>query len=393
MAGFSLNPITAASNLANIGLSFIKRVFTTFVSDNSGTSISRVADIARVEPITIVENRLSQHENIIDILETSLNLYSCIYMQAVALTNTGVGKIQTITRLGALSTKGGKINITAVLGKEIGFESLNDQPQALGVVSEMIDVNESEEIYKEGLPSTEDFLGIKNNDNRVEINNKTGAREVIKDATNLAVGKVLDVTMTNEGVDFTIPISIVLATTDATSGVVSDILLSSIDKNETALERKVGWSSGRLSFIKDIIFGQDIIRKHRKSLIQDKAGVRSKLEESRKEARDYTFKTGQASLAFVSNVMVVDIATINQLEAKTGYQLENYSQRNKILSETGIMLLVVVDDESGTTTFYIDGINNSNTIPTRALKASNKKNNGDITELFKAIVRADQPRL
>ena len=393
MAGFSLNPITAASNLANIGLSFIKRVFTTFVSDNSGTSISRVADIARVEPITIVENRLSQHENIIDILETSLNLYSCIYMQAVALTNTGVGKIQTITRLGALSTKGGKINITAVLGKEIGFESLNDQPQALGVVSEMIDVDESEEIYKEGLPSTEDFLGIKNNDDRVEIQNKTGAREVIKDATNLAVGKVLDVTMTNEGADFTIPISIVLATTDATSGVVSDILLSSIDKNETALERKVGWSSGRLSFIKDIIFGQDIIRKHRKSLIQDKAGVRSKLEESRKEARDYTFKTGQASLAFVSNVMVVDIATINHLEAKTGYQLENYSQRNKILSETGIMLLVVVDDESGTTTFYIDGINNSNTIPTRALKASNKKNNGDITELFKAIVRADQPRL
>lgn len=416
------SPGKILNNMINVGLRYIRSVFTAHRVEQNGTSLARVADIARVEPVTVVEKRLTQHESITDVLETTLNLYTAIYMQAVALTNSGVNKVQVITRLGQLSSKGANVGNQytpgKVLGQILSTESIQDIPVE-GVVSEMIDEEQEENLYKDGLPSAENYANLTGsvfkhlapaleNKREVEkivskrpaegvglkeVKGSTGVREIMKDAVNLVIGKVVDVTLNNDGEEVIIPVSISLATTEATSGIISDILISAINNNETALERKIGFSSGRLSFIKDILFGNDVIRRHRKSLIQDKNGVRSRLEESKVAAREYTLNTGKVSLAYISNVIVTDRLTIDMLEAKTGYSLDNFTQRNKLLLETGVMLLVVVDDEAGMTSFYIDGVKDPTTVPTRSLKSSNKKNGNDLTDFFKAIVRGDSPRL
>lgn len=363
----------------------------TLASQNSLTGIVKMT---RVEPETLIDQSCLHIEYLPDILQTTLNIFTGYYLQALSLLGT-VNSTKVIRTLGAL-------NPTAP-----DFFSLESY---------------SEGAYKSALESYEFCLPRSGNSFALESNlaNAGGNRqaprqnsqahnprttnnqyrtasaaprlnELTRELSNLAVGKLINVSLSdsnNSDSKVTIPVTVRLATSVVPGGVLT-ALMSANKTEDTIVERFHSWRAGRIAFWKDLVMCQDMIDNRKKLLLDDKSGTYQRILRNASNQRLAGLTSDKTPAAQSSNIVVMSEATAREIEQKSGFQFKNPNSRAKLFEAGYMMLMVVIDPQYERVTFYHRGVAASTNVGVRDIKMSNKNGGPDVTDIMKMLLQGN----
>ena len=334
------------------------------------SSLVSATSVARVEPIVIVDKDCLFLEYLPDILQSTQSIFVGYWLQALSLiTNVGdvnVGRVLDKLNPNRKVDTNGFLNTIVSAG--IGKESLTYASESLK--------------YK--LPTV--ALEAKDDD-------KDGAIakvDNIADLTNLSIGKIINVTIKNNGQEAVIPISFrLMVNTLPPASCVQLLSQGSVDLSFS--ERWFKWRAGRISFIKDLVFCQDLIREQKRTLMTDKDGVYSEIAKRAKNSKLASFFSKNPSLAEASNIVVISEETAMQLRVKHNLNLDNFKDRQKIFDKTYAMILVVIDRNYERVNMYHYGISTSTSVGLRDIKVANKGSGPNIMEVLAAFKGGNAP--
>jgi hypothetical protein len=224
--------------------------------------------------------------------------------------------------------------------------------------------------------------------------------EVITDISNLSVGKLVNITITyNKSVEgvkddsasaVTIPVNFRLMVSSVPNSTIAHLL--AVHQDESSLvERFHAWRSGRISFIKDLIFCQDLIDEHKRAMIGDESGTMLEIMRRVNNSKKYGVITKNPSLVSASNLFVITEEIARDLEGKLGGRLTNFKTREQAFQNTYAMVIVVIDREWQRVTFYTRGIQSYTDMSYKELKSAGKDKGPDIMDILKSLNTGHSP--
>lgn len=337
----------------------------------SASSLSEYVSEARVEPPVLVDRRASTLPYIQDIMHVANSLYASYYLQAWAL-----------------SVDVGNVNVRSILN------SLNDRRKPLTDVGSLGRVAASaeqrtltEEDFKYGLPSFESRDdAFREAMDQSAIGPGRGGSDAVKNTTeagNLAVGRVLEVHIKSNGQEASIPVTVRMNVSLVDPDQLSHILTVATE-DKSAKARWHGWRSGRLEFLRDVILQQDLIDKHKNTLMKDTSGYYRELIRKRKTNRLSAILSLNPSVATAATVVVITTDTLRKVESEYGAKISDLKTRQKIFQETYTTLMFVVDTEWEQVDIYHRGIDRPTELSANDLKNATKGGGPDVTEIMKA---------
>jgi len=362
---------------ADAGLSVFRKI-TDLWNGARSDSLIDYTRAARVEPIMLVDNDLMFYEELSEVSQSLLAIFSGYYLQAIAI-SANVGNIETMRHLDKLNPSRSVIDSAT---------------NSLGWVM-------ATEAYKHKLPSYSQItpaleamvLGVDTDKDKADHSVGLGrdAISTTKELSNLSVGKMLSVEITDGKNSASIPVSIRLIATALASESLVHIL--SVGNQDTSMkERYHAWRAGRLEFIRDLVLCQDLIDAHTSNLMSADQ-VYANMLKRRKGNRLSTLVSGNPSVATASNIAVISSTSAEALELKVNGKLSNFKTRQKIFEATYLMIMAVVDKEWGMVTFYHRGIPQPSQLSVRDLKSANKGSGPDVGEILKAYRLGNAPSL
>lgn len=353
---------------------------TGLITDKSLVGVSKSA---RVEPLTVVSKDLLPYENLTEVLQTLLSIFTGYYLQAVSLSTT-INNVEVSKILDRLNPNADG-SLMELGGTAIGLNSFNLE-------------------FK--LPNNNDIkmrVGVEADNGPVVLDPKDNGNTMLVEASNLAVGKSVIVSIEVEGEDgksktIKIPVVIRLATVTVANNTILHIL-SNTQQDVSVVERFHAWRSGRISFIKDLVFCNDLVDEKRKAMMNDESGVLSEIVRRARNTKQSALWNSVAagkslpSLATASNLFVMSEVVAKELEQKLGGKLSNPAVRNKAFEETYAMILCVVDRDYERVKIYHRGIAAVTEVSIRDIKSSNKQKGPDIMDVLKAYNMGSAPSL
>lgn len=420
------------------------------VADNlrslKSDSLIEYTQPTRVEPIVLMDDRVSHLEMTHDLMQSLASIFAGYYLQAVAL-SVNVGKIDVIRLLDkvnpnrsvadnalrwGMSLEAYKYGLP-VPGEPVGLEHFGlDEPvvsneglysdkrveelrraakkdleegirqakqEAEKSLSQITDVGDDErnkilqklnDAVNERKVRTADQLIDAVRKFETSVSFGDNALKTATEASNLSVGKMIEVTLEDGDRQATFPISLRLMVTVAPASGVKQVLTVN-NKAVSAKERYHQWRAGQLSMIRDIVMCQDLITDHKNGLIKDKTGI---YEQSRKRRRNNSLSaifSGNPSIATASNIIVISEETAKDVEREIGGRLKDMRTREKVFKETYTMLLAVIDPRWETVTIYHRSIDSPTELSARDIKNPSTKGGPDITEILKAYTMGNSP--
>lgn len=363
-------------------------------------SLIQVSQVARVEPITLVDQRAQNLPYIVDVMQSLNSIFAGYYLQAVAL-SVPVGRVNVIKlldriapeRLGWKKQLFDKFDVaTESLDKlpdfskeDLGFEAINYAQSVRDSLK-----NKSINIKVDGPEKTDADDKKKTGRGMTSIHKDANA--LINESVNLSVGKMLEVEISDNGQKAVFPITVRLLATILDPQTLVHIL-SDNSRDTSFAERWHGWKAGELKFWRDLILCQDLIEEHRKAMIKDSSNVHSDIMARRRRNAQAAIASGTPSAANASNLAVLTMDTAKELERKIGGRLKDFHVRKRVFDSTYLMIMAVVDPEWEHVTFYHNGIAAATTLSLSELKNSNKGNGPDVMEVLKAFQLGSAPAL
>lgn len=364
------------SEIGSLGLSLIRKI-TDLWAGAKADSLIDYTQVGRVEPIVLIDADVLFSEALPEVQQSLLSIFAGYYLQAVAL-SCSVGKVDVMRHLDKLNPRRNPSDSAAnTMGWLLAQESYTHRlpmPEKQNHIMAM--EAEQDDINKE-TPSNVGF----------------GKDTVtsLKELANLSVGKMFAVEITDGLHKATIPISIrLMASSLPTESLIH--ILSIGNQDNSAKERYHGWKSGRLEFIKDLCFCQDLIDAHRKTVMHDKDGVYSNLLSRQRGNQLSTILSGNPTVASASNLVVMSSETVAQLELRLDGKFSDFKIRERIYQKSYIMIVVVIDKAWERATFYSRGINGSTEVSLRDMKSSNK-GGADVSDILRAYQLSNSPSL
>lgn len=334
------------------------------------SSLVGATSVARVEPLCIVDADVVNLEYLPDTLNVLQNIFSGYYLQALQLL-TNLGSVSVSKTLGRLNPS-----------RSGGFESYGN----------IVAPNVSMEAYKHKLPSY-------NIDHAMEAGENGGGNqftELSKNAfgdSSLVTGKMYNVTIKEGTNTATVPIAIKLLVNSIPTSVVVNLMALQNRLDYDLVERFHAWRSGRIQFVRDLVLCKDLIDKHRNTLIKDPTGVYSEIVNRQNKNLKAGLLNQTPSLATASNLAIISSETAELIEQKLDGSLDNFKTRHAIFQTTNLMILVVIDKSWEQVTFYHRGINAFSKVSVKDLKASSKKDGGDVNAILKAFIEGKAPTI
>lgn len=366
-------------------------------------SLADVGKLTRVEPLTVVSKDCITLDYLPEIMNTTLNVFSAYYLQAVSIYGQ-IDSVRIMKILDRLNPDRERVPDYLIDAAEEqaarngtntwGFESIHDIPTLVA------------DNYKYKLPKTTSVATegslLTTPDQQNPINVKAGvdgdANKVLSEMSNLAVGKVLDVRIkvgkTGDNIPGTkeisgsdtvsIPVTVRLTPALLTNHSILNILTLKSQDN-SLVERFHAWRSGRISFIQDMIFCQDLIDAHKKALMEDQEGVYSEIIRRTNNAKVGGLISKNPSLVSASNLFIISEDVAKQVEQKLGGKLSNANIRNLAFDNTYAMLLIVVDREWERVTIYTRGVSVGSSFSVKEIKTISKGKGPDVMDILKAM--------
>lgn len=359
----------------------LNEVRTNFTNFYTTKSLSDATKLTRVEPLTILSKDCVNLDYIQDVLHSGLNIFSGYYLQAVSML-TRVNNVEVIRVLDKLNPDRDETGF--LLSESVSRESVRTL---------------SLESYQYSLP-TRAVPALEKDDE---------AAKMALEVSNLAVGKLLNVQISFDGGatdmfgkqkdghegdgksrSVTIPISVRLMTSVVPNPTIFHLLASKTE-DIGVVERYHAWRAGRISFIKDLIFCQDLIDEHKRSIIGDETGTVAEIMRRVNNSKKFGLITKNPSLVSASNIFVITEEIAREIESKLGGKLSNPKVREKAFENTYAMIIVVIDREFERVTYYTRGVAASTDLSVKEIKAASKGKGPDIGDILKSFTLGNAP--
>lgn len=393
-----------ASAVGNAALSFITTAGKALFNSQRADSLVKLTQVSRVEPITMIDSRLRVTPYLGDVLQSLVSLFSGYYLQAIAI-QANVGAINTVRLLDQLNPSRSGDSLLRITGLGLECEMLEPAFYNFGLprknatfgleaygMSELEARFALESInlgFEAEAPSTGD--GKDESKGMKAQFGKDFAKDIIQNAP-LSVGKMLEVSISDQGKTAVFPVTVRLLSTLVDDSVLAHIL-SDGAKNITWKERWHAWRAGELEFWRDLVLATDLVDEHRKVLLKDKSGAYEEILNRRRGNVSKSITSGTPSLATASNLMVISDQTAKDVERKLHGRLADPQLRDKIFKMSYLMILTVVDVDKELVTFYHRGIAIPTQVSVKELKVSNKGNGQDIGDILMKLLAGKSPIL
>lgn len=389
-----------------------------------GDSLVEYSRTTRVEPIVFVDDGLIHLDYMPDVMQTLNAIFSAYYLQALSI-SVNVGSVDTVKLLdrlnpdrdpllaasgmigaglqglGLIATesyafglpnpdaayglavygKGAKAANVVFGGPTLALESL----LSLEAWDDQAATDALRDHYAEGVAGTGDARG-----SSTDVGDSVKS---INENVNLSVGRLLDVTIEQNGQCAVIPVAVRLKAAPMSPRDLIHILTTA--KKETGMkERYHGWRSGALNFIRDIILCQDLIDEHRTNLMDDAQGqYQNAIKRSNKNTLA-AIVSGRLSVASASAMMVFKHTTAVQVESALAGRFKDFKFREALFKKTYAMIMVVIDTEWDRATIYTRSIEEPTVQSIKEMKqAGSKKNGVDVAEILKAYTMGSTPTI
>ncbi len=376
-AGAAMNSGDVLNKIAN----FTDSVANAATHAQSG-SLVRMTSTARVEPLVIVDSDCVNLEYISEVMQTLQSIFSGYYLQAVSLMSR-VGDVQVISQLDPLNPNRDPdlAKFLRNLDAHMAKESFTQNSWKL-----------SAENYKWRLPTTANkrAVALEAEDSKSAISDK--AISSVQELSNLSVGKLINVKIQSNDQTLTVPIAIRLIVNELRPNTIVQ-MFGKGEVEKSFIERYYKWKAGRISFFNDLIFCKDLIREHKKDLMNDKDGVFSEISHRANKNKIAGLMAKRPSMATASNMYIISEATASAIKRTSGVDLSSFSQRQKLFEETYAMILVIIDRDYQRVSFYHDGIKLPTTVGVRDLRNANKNSGPNIMDILSAYKQGAAPTL
>lgn len=403
---------SAANHLANSASDIKTHGLAALAGMQNRGSLSEFTSSTRVGVRVLMEDSLRGATYSNDLLHTACSIFSSYYLRAVSLVTTvsGVAVLDILDKLNPdrNPVASGSRIVNNWMAKEsavlIGTGRLCKESFTLGlpmgdtsgVSMEAMRLNPITHQWEDDGKDkqTQGAAGGDGKDKsrpKAEIGTKyKDAIVAVNENNNLGVGKILEVTISQNGQSSTIPVMVTMMV--GTADVESVVHILSLHNRQHRLkERWHGYKSGELKFWRDVVFMQDIVDKNTKVLAKDKSGFYAdQLARSGKGVASAAM-TGEPSLATSSAVIMVTKDTMRRAEVEIGSPISNAATRMGLFKSTMSMLLFVVDTEYEMVTIYHRGFDIPSTLAIRELKGASKGSGPDIAEVLKAYQMGKAP--
>lgn len=351
-------------------------------------SLSDVTKLTRVEPLTVISRDCLSLEYMKDINQSLLSMFCAYYLQAISIL-TRVDHVEVIRVLDRLNPDRDETGF--LMGEKVSRESMLRSVRS----------------HEHALPNPRRMALEANSRDLVDDHNfdqKNKNEKVLLEMANLSVGKLIHVDIAFDGrkasekpegedsVDskVTIPINIRLMVSSIPNLTAQHLL--TIKKEDTSLvERYHSWRSGRIGFINDMIFCQDLIDEYKRAMISDDSGTMAEIIRRVNNAKKFGLLTKNPSLVAASNIFVISEEIARHVESELGGKLNDPKIREKAFESTYAMFIVVVDREWERVTFYTRNISSHTELSIAELKTASKGSGPDIADIMKAYNMGSAP--
>lgn len=375
------------------------------------TSFSEFTRAANLEPRVMVEDTLKTLPQLPKFLMGLTNIYTAYYLQAISLTAT-INDVSVISildkfnpnREASLSKLLKNINTakkdkTSAYGKfskesyayvlpnynNYGTVPVNMQKSLEAEVAKLIEAKDEADAEEKAKKIKEDLEKEK-----IHYNVSSGLKN-IQEADNLAVGRLVQVKLTQNDQSYEVPVAVRVRPMFVPKPIMRELVALG-DVKESWSERWHKMRSGEISFISDWIFQSDVINHKRKLLALDKQGLYRELINRRKNNKLAALTSGHVSLGSASSFIVISAQTAREVELTTGQSLTNAAFRTKVFGENSAMMILIIDTEWERVVTYTRGINGGVDYSFKDFEGFGKGNGPDITEIMKAYALANNPR-
>jgi len=368
-----------STNYAETGLNLASKIVNVLKNSQKG-SLIEYTETSRVEPLVMIDSKASVVPFIGDVLQSVNSIFAGYYLQAVSIMGT-VDDVEFKSFLDRLNPKDYKSILSGVsdIATLESLEELDEHHPLQYNLSSPEDKSFVEHFGIEATDSNKDLI----------VNQKDNIAS-IRDGSNLAVGKLLNVTINVNGKKASFVIAVRLIPLIVTVDQLVNTLTPA-DRDTDFDSRIQKWREGRIEFFKDLILCQDLIDKQKEKMIKDDIGI-------------YTDSITKDSVGFLkslrrnginvsaSNIIVITEQTKKEIERCVRGRLSDFKTREKIFKESFIMLMVVVDPEWEAVTIYHRSIKEPTELVSRDLKNASKGNT-DIGEILKAYQLGNSPNI
>lgn len=355
------------------------------LSQTSDGSLVGATQSARVEPTTLIDADILNADVTPHLLQTLTSIFAGYYLRAFAMTST-VGDISVASRLDPLSTHRNPLNSFMV--------SLENYEERLPFAdnSNVIDLPEDavriiEEQARQAIAL--EARAPSDPKNGTSISKDAG----ITDVSNMAVGKIVNVTIECNSNKATIPIAIRLSCISMTSMALTHIMTSG-GKDVSFGERWAMYRHNGIS-LRDLVFAQDLIDEHKKNMLEDKSGVYLAMMQKRTDNALASIVSGGKNISInnSSNIVILSEETLAEITSRLGIDFTNFNARQKVFEGGYYMLIAVVSKRWGRVRIYTRGIKEHTDVSNAQLVSSAKGTGPDIGDILSAFRAGSSPNL
>lgn len=373
-------------------------------------SLLELGRVTEVEAITVVDTALTMHESTTDVLKFANTLYGSWYLSAAAVL-TDTGRIKTVELLSKLNPskspsytvansilsvaeKAIKVGATSALAA-YGIESVEITPENAPMrlprtVTEMTASMEAalptpvEPSVSDKPPKTVETTPS------VYVGGMRNAND-LSTVANLSIGQAVTLNVSDGKASKDVVVNIRLVSAPTPARILATILKWS-DKDMRLKSRISAWRAGELRFWRDVVLMRDVFIERQRLLMDDRSDLFKTLLGRQRNSMINSVLTATPDIGNMSSILVIsqdNLRRIEELELEG--QLSNFNFRQRVMNNTGLVLIIVVDPMSEFVTIY----NHTSAIPTecsiRQMKSAGKGGATDFAELIKLMNQNKMP--
>lgn len=211
----------------------------------------------------------------------------------------------------------------------------------------------------------------------------SNAAKYVEKINNLAVGNVIDVTISEDGKTAVVPVTIRLRV----AGMPSDTMVETLavgGKDVTFGSRYRAWRAGEIGFWSDFVLQMDRVDAHRAAMMNDESGYYKAVYSRARRNGVAEVLTNGPSLATASALIVIDQRTADDLERRINGRLSDFKTRQGIFGHTYSMLMAVVDPDWESVTIYTRGIEMPTKLTAKDIKSAGKSDSKELMDILKS---------
>ena len=383
------------------------------IANLNARSLLELGQVTEVEAITVVDTALTMHESTTDVLKFANTLYGSWYLSAASVL-TDTGRIKTVELLSKLNPskspsyavtntilsaaeKGlGKAISVGLLNHEVALESAvitpENAPASLPrTVTQMTasmeaaspKSTESNDADSEGKPKPSETPSV-------YVGGMRNANDLATVA-NLSIGQAVTLNISDGKASKDVVVNIRLVTAPTPARILATILKWS-DKDMRLKSRISAWRAGELRFWRDVVLMRDVFVERQRLLMDDRSDLFKTLLGRQRNSMINSVLAATPDIGNMSSILVIsqdNLRRIEELELEG--QLSNYTFRQRVMNNTGLVLIIVVDPMSEFVTIY----NHTSALPTecsiRQMKSAGKGGATDFAELIKLMNKNKMP--